>query len=1248
MNCPNCGFANPANLRFCGSCGTRLTTTCPECGFANPLDFRFCGMCGTRLNTESAPPVIEQPALLPATEAEPLLPAATPPLEGERRVVTVVFSDLTDSTNLLEQIGTEGWVELMNRILHILESEIYRFGGEISQFRGDGLVAFFGATVAHEDDPERAVLAALSMQRAFDLYVREQLQPEAADLRMRVGVNTGEVIAAVGGDRQQWQEAAMGMAVAVAARMEAAAEPGTVLVSEHTHRLVELQFDWQPLGEISVKGVRQPITVYRPHRHITELELVPHGETFPETMPRIGREAEFHILKACVEGLFEGRGGIATLTGDKGSGKSFLLSEVRQYFAHREALLAETSGAAPAITENSLAWVRGRCRSYSQTWPYSMWLDLFRDWLGIRPDDSKEEQLACLRRRAEELWGEDLAEHYPYLATFLGFPLEETFTEKVRHLESEGLRQRFFLAVRSWIEAASRRSPVVLAFSDMQWVDDSSLDLLRYCLSICDSESLLWMLSFRPEREASIWKFHNYVEAEYPHRLTNIELLPLTPTQSSELINHLVGPETLPDETRELIIRNAGGNPFYMLELIRALIDQGVLARETADSPWRLTRPITTLDMPGSLQRLLLTRIDRLSVQQRMILQIASVIGPLFWLNMLVALLDEPQTLRTDLAALQRSQLIQESGRVPELGMQYFFKSPLIRETAYDSLLSSHRIAYHLQAAQYLEDMISPDILANYDGMLAYHYREAGNVRKELFYTFLAAEHERMIYANAEALQDYTRAMELLDKLEATSTSKGQIRSIQAQRFEVLNGRRHVYFQLGQIQAGRADTQALLPLAREMADDPVWLIDALTAQAGISRDSRQELTPGLHMAEEALALAQQLGDEQRVMRSLTRVANIRFTLNDPSWRELAERALRLARRLGDLRTEVNLLLAIGGKYGMDDLPRGREYLQEALSRSETLNDKATKLPLLNAIGQQLERDGDYYRQLTEYEQVRLRLSREIGNRIAEGNALMFCGQIQALYLGDYEKGLELELQTLNFWENINDRLFPLLRIAQVQTALGRHTEALATLEMARPLQEEVVFDVGRAGFGLVTVILYNALGDRDRLQSGLEISSQIQQMAADNLVSHQYHMAAACESAAAHLKLAQNFSGRKRKSSERQAHLAQALESSQSALDLYQQFGFVQVVECTSEEILYRHSLALAANDRAEEANSFLHRAHEEMLRKYDLIPADSPFRKTFLENIELHREIQVAYAAQNTRPAPPLTASPSNQNHSR
>jgi class 3 adenylate cyclase len=1216
-------------MRFCGSCGTRLTVTCAECGFANPLDFRFCGMCGTRLSTDTVQPVFEQQIFLPKTEDEPFLPVETSPLEGERRVVTVIVTDLTDSTKLLEKLGTEGWVELMNRILHILESEIYRFGGEVSQFRGDGLVAFFGATVAHEDDPERAVLAALSMQRSLEAYVRELAQPEAADLRMRVGVNTGEVIVTPGSDRQHWQETAMGMAVAIAARMETAAESGTVLVSEHTYHLVESQFDWESLGEIPLKGVSQPITVYRPQRHVTDADSLPQGGAFPDTMPLIGREAEFHTLKSSVKGIFEGRGGIVTLAGDKGNGKSFLLNEVQQYFAHREALLAETE-AASSSAEISLTWIRGRCRSYSQTWPYSMWLDLFRAWLGIRPDASNEEKRASLYRRAEALWSEDVDEHYPYLATFLGLPLEEAFTEKIRHLDGEGLRQRFFLAIRSWVEAISASGPVVLAFSDMQWVDDSSLDLLKYCLPVCDSESLLCLLSFRPEREASIWEFYHYLEAEYPHRLTSVELLPLTQAQSLKLIHHLIGSETLPEETSSLIIRNAGGNPYYILELIRALIAKGVLNCDADNSEWRLMRAVTTLDLPNSLQRLLLARIDRLSTQQRLVLQIAATIGPVFWLNMVQSLLGEPETLKTDLAALQRAQLIQESGRVPELGMQYFFKSPLVRETVYDSLLSTQRTAYHLRAAEYLENLISPDVLREYDGMLAYHYRGAGNHRKELFYTFLAAEQERKIYSNVEALQDYTRAIELLDILEREMQPKGKNRSIQTQRFEALHGRRQVNFQLGQFEAARADTEALLPLARQMDDDPIWLIDALLAQADISTDNRQELAPGLQMAEEALVLAQQLGDDRREMRSLIRIANARFTLRDPAWRELAERALALARQLGDLKAEVNLLLGIGGKYGMDDLPRSREYLRAALVRLETLNDKATKLPLLQAIGQQFERDGDYYRQLTEYELEHLRLSREIGHRVAEGNALMFCGQIQALYLGDYETGLEMETQSLHIWENMTGRIFPLIRITQIQTAQGQYTEALATLEMARPLGEKVVYDIGRAGLGLVTVILYNALGDEQHLQEALEITSQIQQMAADNLVSRQYQMAAACETSLAHLKLAQSLTENESGDAERQAYLVKALESSQTALNLYEQFGFVQIVECTSEEILFRHSQALMANNHEAEAIEFLKRAYEEMMRKHDLIPANTPFRKTYLENLQLHRDIQAGYASQN------------------
>jgi tetratricopeptide (TPR) repeat protein len=237
---------------------------------------------------------------------------------------------------------------------------------------------------------------------------------------------------------------------------------------------------------------------------------------------------------------------------------------------------------------------------------------------------------------------------------------------------------------------------------------------------------------------------------------------------------------------------------------------------------------------------------------------------------------------------------------------------------------------------------------------------------------------------------------------------------------------------------------------------------------------------------------------------------------------------------------------------------------------------------------------------------------------------MSCGQIEGAYLGDYEAGLLHEKDALKTWEHLTGRIFPLLRIAQILTAQGQYEEAMTVLETARPLGDKVVMDIGRAGLVLVNIILFNALGDEAHLWQALDLVNQTHQMTSYNLVSQQYRMAAACESSDTHLKLANLYA--ESDHNESQKHLAWALESSQSALDLYQHFGFVQIVECTSEEILYRHSQALAANDSANEASEFLERAYKEMMRKYDLIPEDSPFHKTYLENISLHKEILAAY----------------------
>ncbi|MBN1921046.1 MAG: AAA family ATPase [Anaerolineae bacterium] len=1246
--CPSCGFESPAGMLFCGMCGARLSRACPTCGFHNPPDFRFCGMCGAALEPARAgesvfPPGVTGPSPLPAV----LAPEAGLPvpqleserrlaLEGERRVATIVIADVRGSTQLLEQIGTERWVELMNHILQLLEVEVYHLGGEINQFRGDGLVAFFGASAVHEDDPERAVMAALRMQRAAKAYAAE-LATQNLELSLRIGVNTGEVIvASVGGQRYR-EDTAMGEAITVAARMESSAEPGTVLVSESTYHLAKPYFSWESLGEISVKGLREPVTVYRPLALATDTDLILREELYRLTPPLIGRELEFAQLVRCIEALQGGRGGIALITGEKGMGKSFLVAQVREHLSREEMLRSEARQRAEArqrdgqqrVEKTELippepVWLRGRCRSYDQSWPYSMWRDMLQNWLNMRRDEPREALRDRLREQTQQLWGEDFIETYPFLAALLALPLEEGIIERVSHLDAESLKRQFFRAIRSWVMALAQRGPLVLLFSDVHWVDSTSLELLQHCLSLCDTLPLLWIVVFRPDRNSPIWHFRHYVGTEYPHRLTQISIPPLNAAEGLELLDWLIGARTLPEKVSQLVLQRAEGNPYYLHELANALIAQGVLVRDADSGKWQATRPITSLDLPDGLQTLLLARLDRLEAEVRHTLQAAAVIGAVFWQKVLRALMQDDAALKQHLTQLQREQLIEERQLVPDLGMEYAFNSLLLREVAYDSLLSTQRAAYHLKVAEALELFLdSSEEHPQRYGMVAYHYQQASSLEKALEFTLKAAEQARRVYANAEAQEHYSYALTLLTSLDQNSPNAAAHYALQRQRFQVLDLRRETAYLLGEMESGRDDARAMLELAQQLERDPGLLIDALLEQPGVgSIQGRDELETGVNLAYQALNLAHQLGDEKREMRALMALTNLHNLRNDPAWHWTGEQALELARRLEDRRAEVKILLRMGDAYGADDLEHSMACLEAALPIAKGLHDKSAEIRLLHALGTPLERQGDYYRLLTEMEEKRLQLSREIGDRYAEGSALMNCGQIRGLWLGDYASGLELEEEALRIWENTVGRLYPLLRIVQMHTAMGNFESALVALEKAQPAGEREVRDMGRAGLGLVSATLFNAIGDETHARQALDAAGWVHRMAADSLVSRQYKMAALCEIAESHLRLLEVVTDVQ----EREFHCTEALNASGAAFDLYQGFGFVQIVECTSEEILYRHALALQANEREEEARDMVRRAHAEMERKHALIPTDTPFYHTYLEAIALHREIHSAY----------------------
>ncbi len=1233
MNCPKCGFESHMGMRFCGRCGTSLAITCPSCGFANPQDYLFCGNCGNPLTGEVPtlpgvePGVFSVPGLLLKEKGSGELPSGV--MDGERRIVTVILADVRRSTDLLEKIGTEAWVGIMNQVFQLLNAEIYRFGGEVDQFRGDGLVAFFGTNIAHEDDPERGVLAALAMQQTIKSFAARLEEQKKIEIQLRVGVNTGEVIvASVGSSDQHQEDTAMGEAVTLAARMEAAAEPGTVLVSENTYRIVENRFHWQKLGDMNFKGMSKPVAVYRPISPRFDFETAPDLQAYGIPVAMTGREDEFIQLKDVIAGLYRGRGGIVLVSGEKGIGKSLLVTQVRQYFSREEVMLGELRGEDPPAVSNSsgrlpITWLRGTCRSYDQSWPFAMWVDVLYQWLGLRPDEAPEQKSSILYQKSLNVWGDLANRYYPYLAKFLSIPVDEEHEERVRYLDAEGLRKQFYVTIRQWLEALAKANPVVISFVDLHWADNASLELLKYCLSVCEQQPLVLLVVFRLERTSPAWGFRYYVETEYPHRLTIMDLKPLSDEESKELIHQMLGLQVLSDRTESLLVSKAEGNPYFIREMISSLIAQEVLIQEPDSCEWRETRAVTTLDLPESLQGLILERLDRLSAEERRTLQAASIMGMSFWRNVLESLMNGTGQVGETLTSLQRKGIIQEINLLPGLGMEYQFVSSLVRDAVYESMLAHQQKAHHQKVASYLEECGCLENWLQHSSLIAFHYRRAESKRQELFYTMKAAEQARSIYAMNEAAEHLTRAFELLEEMEAAASSEMQLDVIRTNKFDVLNDRSAVYFQLGLYAQSEADAKSLLALSELLADDPYWRVDALLRQPEVHNpEGYEELNTGLTMIQEALELSRKLGDKIRELHSLGQLIHLQFLVHDYAWKINAETAIALAQELGDKRAQVNLLLEIGSSYGVDELDKSLKYLEMAIPLTQELDDKGTEMKLLRAFAEQYERSGDYYRQLTEFEQRRLEISREIGNRLAEGDAIMYCGQVQGIYLGDYENGLHQLRESLRLWEGTSGSLFPLLRIAQLQTALGKYREAQETLEIAQPIVEGNIWDLGRAGFAMVSAILNNNLVDEQHVREVITLGERINCLVAEKLVSRQYEMAAACEVSAAYLRLGVFV----KDDAERQTCKQQALDASSHSLQIYQQFGFAQIVECFSETILYRHSQALKANGLLDDSRLYAQKAYIEMMRKHDLIPPKSPFRKTYLNQIKIHQQIREEY----------------------
>ncbi|HWP48285.1 MAG TPA: adenylate/guanylate cyclase domain-containing protein [Candidatus Limnocylindrales bacterium] len=743
MHCESCGFENPPTMNFCGECGTKLRLSCPQCGAENPPGFKFCGQCGAGLaigaTRQVAPttdtgqvPLHPEPQIqryTPKHLAEKILQSRSA-LEGERKQITILFADIKGSMELLAGLDPEEARRLLDPVLHAMMEAVHRYEGTVNQVLGDGIMALFGAPLAHEDHAVRACYAALTMQEAIRRYTEEVRYQHGIEVQIRVGLNSGEVVVRTIGNDLHMDYSAIGQTTHLAARMEQLATPGTIRLTMNTLRLAEDFIQVKSLGLVLVKGLQDPVEVFElvgagPVRRRLQASLARGFTRF------VGRQQELETLRQALEQAGRGQGQVVALVGEPGIGKSRLFYEFTR--SHR------TKG---------WLWLESSSVSYGKATAYLPVIDLLKAYFQIEDRDD-------VRRIREKVMGKILAldealrPTLPALLSLLGVPMEDT---SWKQLDPPQRRQRTLEAIKRLLLRESQIQPLLLVFEDLHWIDTETQAFLDSLIEGLPTARILLLVNYRPEYQ------HGWGSKTY---CTQLRLDPLPSESVEELLQALLGNDASLQPLRPSLMERTEGNPFFLEESIRTLVETQALVGERG--AYRLVKALPTLQMPGTVQAMLAARIDRLPPEEKHLLQCAAVIGKdvEFWLLQAIAELPE-EALRRGLLHLQTAEFLYETSLFPDL--EYTFKHALTHEVAYGSLLQERRRILHNQILRALETRSSDRLDENVE-RLAYHAQRGEVWDKALIYFRQAGSKAAARSANREAVSCFEQALVALQHL---------------------------------------------------------------------------------------------------------------------------------------------------------------------------------------------------------------------------------------------------------------------------------------------------------------------------------------------------------------------------------------------------------------------------------------------------------------------------------------------------
>jgi len=895
MQCPRCQHENPTGQKFCGDCGAPLAAVCPACGAANPPGQKFCGECGTSLTGAPTPRKFGSPeTYTPKHLADKILTSKSA-LEGERKQVTVLFADLKGSMELLADRDPEEARKLLDPVLERMLEAVHRYEGTVNQVMGDGIMALFGAPLAHEDHAVRACYAALRMQETVERYADSVRRTEGIPLQIRVGLNSGEVVVRAIRSDLHMDYTAVGQTTHVAARMEQMALPGSILLSAQTLALAEGYVEVRALGPLPVKGLEAPIEVYELTRAATV------RSRFQAAAARgltrfVGRESELEQLRQALERAGAGHGQVVAVVGEPGVGKSRLYWEFSHSHRAQGWLILESGSV-----------------SYGKATNYLPILELLRAYFSIESADDA-------RKIREKVTGKLLSldrQLEPCVAPILWLldvPIED---ENWARLDPPQRRQRILDGVKRLLLRESQVQPLLVLFEDLHWIDAETQAFLDGLVESLPTARVLLLVNYRPEY-SHIWGNKTYYR--------QLQIDPLPPESAEALLDALLGNDATLAPLKRILIERTEGNPFFIEESVRSLVETGVLAGERG--AYRGTRVVQGLQVPATAQAMLAARIDRLAPEDKRLLQAAAVIGTDVPFALLQAVADEPEDrLRRGLGQLQATEFLYETRLFPDL--EYTFRHALTHEVAYGSLLAERRRALHARIVETIEALY-PERLAEHVERLAHHA-----VRGEVWAK--AVTYLRQAGAKAMGRSAYRQAAscfeDALAALERLPESRWRMEADIDLRCEV----RNAYLPLARHDQIFDHLRVAEPLAAGL-EDRARLARVLgylsTQHLLVTCDYDQAMATG----QRALALATDLRDSELEVEFTQRLGFVYHYLGDYRRAvELSRKAMEavaadpLQHRFGPLLTSVLARVwLVWSLTELGDFPQARVLAQESM------------------------------------------------------------------------------------------------------------------------------------------------------------------------------------------------------------------------------------------------------------------------------------------------------------------------------